>query len=182
MPNGIATPGLHDFASMLEGGPPAPSPAGARLVKQLADDDPEPTKGGVCRECGGPTKYENSKVCRPCYESKAAARKPRRTDQPQQQPGEETAMPRGVYDRSKSKRAKKEPEGGVAEKKTRRRKAANGEGGDVAALATEQLIAAGQLLRAAVEDSVELEGGDSVLRGALANYDRAQKLREAAGG
>lgn len=105
-------------------------------------------------------------------------------DQPQPT-REETSMPRGVYDRSKAAKRKQEAPGGVDAPKKRRKRRANGAAaeGDVATLARESLVAAGKLLRAAVEECVELEpgNGDLMLKSAIANYDRAEKLVEAAG-
>lgn len=80
-------------------------------------------------------------------------------------------MPRGIKG-SGPKAEDEKPK----RKYTRREK---GETGDLKALAQAQLVAAGQLLRAAIEDGIELEAGDSVLRGAIDNYDRAQKLAAA---
>lgn len=169
----------NDLANLLEGRNVTPlTPRGASLVRPLPDE-PE-VEGGTCRDCGSPTGRKNSKVCAECRESKAARRKQPKADQPQAE--QESAMPRGVYER---KSRKNKAEGGAADtpkqkrKYTRREKSANG-ADDPKSLATEALLAAGAHLYATVLEQVEV-GDNPDLKAALRQFEVAQKISKAVG-
>lgn len=88
-------------------------------------------------------------------------------------------MPRGVYDRSKSKRAKKEDAPPPVAGKRRRRRA-NGAAEDPKSLAQEALLEAGAHLHATIEELIDYSAFPAV-GAAMRSFGLAQKIAKAVG-